>query len=462
MNKKLIEKILVSILSCLLIVSLSCNKDIEVEPKTRFIEGDFYVSTTGDDSNPGTKELPWQTLKMAAENVGPGQIIVVKDGVYNEYITLKSNGTGEGDRITLFSESIHGAACYGFKIQGSYVTIDGFNIEANVEYNYTGIYIDQGAYVDILNCYIHECPIGGIRAIGTNYSRFKDNKIEHNGQCGISIIGSNGLIEGNEISRTVQYHPKGDEPGFTGNDADGLRIFGDNHTIRGNRVYNIADPSDSGNIDPHADCIQTWDGGENGRPIMVNTTIEGNFFSVNHPSGKGIMISALNGNACHHLIVKNNIIEFRDIGISAYNGEYSNIYVYNNVFKAKIDDKPWGTALSFKDITNFEVVNNITVDCHPEHRHIVGGSGVVDYNLAWNSDGTLPTLVPALQDNEKRGEDPLFVKYTEMHTESDYHLLAGSPAIDCAFSLENVTVDFENTSRPHGLSYDIGVFEYHE
>jgi len=95
-----------------------------------------------------------------------------------------------------------------------------------------------------------------------------------------------------------------------------------------------------------------------------------------------------------------------------------------------------------------------------EHRKIVGGSGVVDYNLAWNSDGSKPTLVPALQPNELSGVDPMFVTYTGNYGENDYHLLQSSPAINSGITLNDVTVDFDGISRPQGAAYDRGAFEY--
>ena len=42
----------------------------------------------------------------------------------------------------------------------------------------------------------------------------------------------------------------------------------------------------------------------------------------------------------------------------------------------------------------------------------------------------------------------------------DYHLVAGSPAIDAGVSLESVYIDFDGRSRPMGAGTDIGPFEY--
>jgi hypothetical protein len=44
---------------------------------------------------------------------------------------------------------------------------------------------------------------------------------------------------------------------------------------------------------------------------------------------------------------------------------------------------------------------------------------------------------------------------------ADFHLQSNSPAINAGQTLPSVTVDFEGTTRPQGLGYDIGAFEYH-
>ncbi|MGA2746584.1 MAG: DUF1565 domain-containing protein, partial [Candidatus Sulfotelmatobacter sp.] len=42
----------------------------------------FYVSTTGNDSNPGSQSAPWRTIQHAAETVRPGSTVNVRGGVY--------------------------------------------------------------------------------------------------------------------------------------------------------------------------------------------------------------------------------------------------------------------------------------------------------------------------------------------------------------------------------------------
>jgi hypothetical protein len=147
------------------------------------------------------------------------------------------------------------------------------------------------------------------------------------------------------------------------------------------------------------------------------------------------------------------------MGLGFYNVRFANIYVYNNVFKALLNDKSWGTSVSFKNINQFEYYNNITVDCHPQHRNIIGG-GRIGYNLAWNSDGTNPTGEPAFLSSEIVGSNPQFSDYTDSYGNNNYRILSNSPAIDKGLTLSNVTDDFDSISRPQGSAYDIGAFEY--
>ena len=63
----------------------------------------FYVSTTGDDSNPGTQTAPWRTVQHAADTVRAGGTVNVRGGVYEELVSIKASGNATDGYITFRS-----------------------------------------------------------------------------------------------------------------------------------------------------------------------------------------------------------------------------------------------------------------------------------------------------------------------------------------------------------------------
>jgi hypothetical protein len=46
-----------------------------------------------DDAGDGTRERPWKTITRAAEKAGPGDTVVIRDGIYREHVIIKTSGT---------------------------------------------------------------------------------------------------------------------------------------------------------------------------------------------------------------------------------------------------------------------------------------------------------------------------------------------------------------------------------
>ncbi len=51
----------------------------------------YYVATSGDDSNPGTMELPFLTISKAANIVSPGDECVIREGTYREHVVIQDD-----------------------------------------------------------------------------------------------------------------------------------------------------------------------------------------------------------------------------------------------------------------------------------------------------------------------------------------------------------------------------------
>ncbi|MFK4333493.1 hypothetical protein ABH955_004155 [Bacillus sp. RC240] len=52
----------------------------------------YYVSLTGDDSNPGTLDQPFATIQKAANVAKEGSIVYIRGGVYNQKVHVAHSG----------------------------------------------------------------------------------------------------------------------------------------------------------------------------------------------------------------------------------------------------------------------------------------------------------------------------------------------------------------------------------
>ena len=61
---------------------------------------EIYVSKAGDDLNKGTRKSPLFSINAAAAKAVPGDVIIVRKGIYRECVRPTIGGTGESKRIT--------------------------------------------------------------------------------------------------------------------------------------------------------------------------------------------------------------------------------------------------------------------------------------------------------------------------------------------------------------------------
>ena len=60
---------------------------------------DLFVAKTGNDFNVGSKDAPFLTISRAAEKAGPGDTVIVREGVYREWVRPLRGGASEDERI---------------------------------------------------------------------------------------------------------------------------------------------------------------------------------------------------------------------------------------------------------------------------------------------------------------------------------------------------------------------------
>jgi hypothetical protein len=418
----------------------------------------YFVAPNGDDSNPGTQNQPWRTIQKAANTMVAGNTTIVLAGNYYERVFVNQSGIS-GAPIAYQAQGT--VTMKGFTVSADYITIEGFDITdtENSWSNGWGIFV-QGSHCVLENNYIYYATRGGIMLYAnegddpiTSNCVVRGNRLHRNSQVGVEVQGRNNLIEGNEIWRTIQYHPKWmDPPGWV--DADGMKFFGSGHTIRRNYIHDIR-LDDPENIDPHIDCFQTW-GDFAGQDIIFEQNYCENL-------NEGMYAFMLNGT--RNLTIKNNILQAYG-GVNTGGGGNSHLTIVNNIFANDLSFQVHPIGIGLENCPNTVVKNNILYNQPSNTISVTGNrsSHEIDYNLAYRSDGQPSacykidyTCVNPAPAHDLWDVNPLFVNPSS----TDFHLGQGSPAIDAGIALADVSNDFDGVPRPQGAGYDIGAYEYH-
>ncbi len=405
-----------------------------IRPRLEGLEGrltpsTFYVSTTGSNSNPGTSAAPWKTLQFAADSVRAGDTVVVRAGDYAGF-QLTASGTASapitfqadpGARVTTRNPSTSD----GINLEGaSYAVIQGFTV------------VNQ--------------PRAGIRVVTDNHVTIRGNTCDSNTVWGIfTAFSDDVLIEGNTASHSAQQH--------------GIYVSnsGDRPVVRNNTVFG----NNQAGIHMNGDISNGGDG------IISNALVEGNVIYSNGAGGA----SGINCDGVQNSTFRNNLIyDEHANGISLYQidggGPSTNNVVENNTILIASDGR-WGLNIT-DGATGTAVRNNVLYNNGSTRGSIEvsadSRSGLVsDYNAVMNrfsTDGgnTVQTLA---QWRTATGQDAHSFTTTPAAlfanpAGNDYHLKAGSPAIDTGTPTGAPATDFEGDPRPLGKGYDIGADEY--
>jgi hypothetical protein len=396
----------------------------------------YYVDQShplASDSNEGSAAAPWLTVQHAADVAAAGDTVYVLPGFYPERIKPQNSGA-PGMPLTFKAEPRRLATTYGFyTVNSDYLRIEGFNITTDDSLtgwtDGPGVFIHSD-HVEVVDNYFYNLESTAIQ--GYWHDPFPqgalilNNRIYHS-QMGIGITGFNWRVEGNEVERLYMYG---------GGDCDYTRFFGEGHLLRGN-FFHGTDFAEIGSA--HVDCFQTFDN---------------------------------NGEYVHDIVIENNTcMDFHQgfMGEAAYYGNSSGLLFQNNVFA---HGGAWG--MSIHQIREVTAIHNVFADIRYHGIGLRdGATGVVQNNIFynagsnyWASDGGSVsgdhnllyidgnTIDPADFPADLVNLDPRFVNATQ----DDYHLLAGSPAVDAGTST-TLRYDIDGDARPQGNGLDIGADE---
>lgn len=121
----------------------------------------LYVSTQGDDHNPGSRAEPLRTISKAAALARPGTTVVVTPGRYVGSVSSSVSGT-RGARIVFTAQPPWSAQVVGegteaaWRNEGNFVDIANFDLSGNTV---RGM-LNEGSYVRIVANRIHDFTRG--------------------------------------------------------------------------------------------------------------------------------------------------------------------------------------------------------------------------------------------------------------------------------------------------------------
>lgn len=484
-------------------------------------ETQYYVSTSGSDSNAGTLNAPWKTLQHAADVATAGSTVYIRGGTYNQKLKITKSGSSTG-AITFSNYAsekpiIDGTGLSVTGLEGlidiqnaDYITIQGLELSnyktATKDLLPIGIYVHgKGSNIKLLNNKIHD-----IKSTATPTSTPSGDIWLGRDAHGIAVYGTqapasinNLTISGNELynlvlgtSEALVVNGNVDTFSILNNtihDADniGIDVIGfegksptvaydqaRNGLIQGNKVYNITSNNNVSygpvpNNTNSADGIYV-DGGK-------DTIIERNY-SYNNDIGIEIA-SEHAGKATDNITVRSNMVyknRLTGIAMGGYDtgrGSTTNSKIVNNtLYKNDTLGDDNGQLLVQYDTSNNIIKNNIMVagtsNALITNPYTKNSGNVVDYNLYFAS-GSSDSTFWIWKNKEYNGfaayksgsgndahsifADPKFVNVSA----DNYHIQATSPAVDKGSTDTAIigTADIDGQNRVSGSAVNIGADE---
>ena len=467
------------LISLLMILSSTCggkrseaSSPVDNQPlpnnsrfKPRLTGTIYYVSPTGNDSNPGTESQPWRTIQNAANTLVAGETVYIKAGTYPEQVTPLNSGSVDnyivyaaypGDTVTIDGNGLVLPSYESglFVVEDrNYIRVSGLRvINAGPNDNNAGIYVDNSDHIIIEKNYTYNTVSSGIGVWGSNNITIDGNEVElacNNGeQEDITVAGTDTF----EIKNNYVHHGG---PGTIGGEGivakDGSRngkIYRNYvNNIKGDRTCLYLDAWDkyTYNIEVYQNTLQDCGAGislasEMGG-LLKNVNIYNNI--VYHNRGNGLEIGnwgeeGISKRPIENITFINNTVF--DNGYSAWGGgmflenpDAKGIVIRNNIFSRNL---------------TFQISNEINLSA---------ANLTVDHNLIDGFRGDIGEIYGSYYVEG----DPKFVSSSG----ANFHLQGNSPAIDEGSAVGAPNFDFDGNSRPQdgkgdGMAiYDMGAYE---
>lgn len=416
------------------------------------VEGAYFVSPDGDDGNPGTIDQPWRTITRAANTLTAGETVYIRQSTYSERLVPQNSGTA-GNPITFAGypgeqATVDGA---GVSIPGgwgglvdlsdlSHIRITGLRvINAGTDDNHAGILVDNSSHISVENCYTYNTVSSGIGVWSS------DNVLVHGNE--VELACNDGEQECITIAITDQFevsynHVHHGGPGNNGGEGIDIKDGSSNGTVLGNVVHHM---------NRLGIYVDSWDKHTFNIDVFANRAYEN--------QGSGFAVAAEAGGLLENVRIFNNEA-FSNLyagftvggwGEPVPSHPIANVLVINNTFWSNGTDG-WGPAVVLEnpDADDIVIRNNLMSQNASAQMEVdqVGQNLIVEFNLFHGDGSPYGTDVVT--------GDPMLTNPSG----GDFHLQAGSPAINAGSSVDAPPDDFDGTARPQDTGYDIGAYEF--
>ena len=443
------------VLACLVLVLASSHIGVADTPAGAQTTT-YYVTTNGNDDDPGTEAQPWRTIQKAADTLVAGDTVYIKAGTYQERVVPQNSGSvgnyivyaaHPGHTVTIDGAGIALPQGWGglFDVSGkSYIKISGLRImNAGPDLNSTGILVDESSHIIIEGNYTYNTVSSGIGVWSSSDITIDGNEVElacNDGeQESITVAGTDNF----EVKNNQVHHGG---PGTNGAEGIDVKDGSSNGKVFNNHVH------DMNRVGIYVDA---WD------KHTYNIEVFGNV--VHDNAADGFAVASEMGGLLENIKIYNNIV---------YNNKWNGIFLFDccsgygpvhdvSIVNNTFHDNGWdawggGILIENPDVQNIIIRNNIVsqnlsfqigVDAG-----VPAGNITTDHNLIDGYRG---------DDGEIYGSDyvegdPMFVNSAG----ADFHLQENSPAIDTGSPTDAPSDDFEGQARPSGAGYDIGADEW--
>ena len=457
----------------------------------------YYVSTSGDNSNPGTLQLPWRDINYACNNATTGSTINVLQGTYYEQVNVGLDSITVqnylGQQVIIDGSNINSGAIVKIYNKKA-VTFDGFELQNNIHNDAQGILIDGECHnIEIKNCKIHDIhfsnnandpansntnaqPLivfGSSNTPSTNIN-IHDNEI-YDSRVGYSeALAINGNIDTFQIVHNSVHDITNIGIVMIGHEqtcSDPALDQARNGICKENITYKCSSPY-AANAGIYIDGAKDI--------VIERNTCYRNIW--------GIEVGCEHsGKSASGITVKNNVI-YRNakagIALGGYDypsnsGKVIDTYIYNNSFFDNDTLNDYEAEVNITYAENCWIKNNIIYGKNTDNLLVIQYSntapvnvvldsniyyhpvGINDVEFKWQGSsyqGLANWQSGTGQDANSIFDNPDFVNTSSFPP--DLHLTSTSPAIETGSNYSDLTVDRDSIWRPLLAKAEKGAYEY--